>query len=529
MPTPHLFWNILVRRVISLYLPQWPIDRYQRRHGSLDDAAILLTRLDHGRQIIVHHCRRSRQRGVTPGMTLAHARALLPGIRVIDAAHEPTRDQTALRALAMWCMRFTPLTAVDGCDGLLLDVTGCMRIYGDERRLMNIIGNTIERLGIMARLACADTIGCAWAMSRFGTHDRTTVYAGQQRAVLEPLPIEALRIDRATIEALHEVSVDRVADVLALPRLELAARFDGLLLRRIDQILGDATEIIDALAPHEPIIAERGFDGAITQLETLLIAAGELLDEIIVALERRASGAMHLHLAVHRLGSPAVHVRMRLSRPSRDRRHLGSLLQPRIERVHMGFGVERITLEIIAAHRMPHQQDAHWTDHSGEAQAIDRASGELIDALAHRLGMDRTLRMRLHASHLPERMATYLPAIEPMPPMTDICDASFASIDCPSHLLDRPEPIDIIALTPDGPPMQLRWRGVEHRVTSSRGPHRISAEWWRDADSHHTREYFAVQDEQGNWLWVFRAIGAAGAAEAVGVAGGRWFIHGRWL
>ena len=56
----------------------------------------------------------------------------------------------------------------------------------------------------------------------------------------------------------------------------------------------------------------------------------------------------------------------------------------------------------------------------------------------------------------------------------------------PLLLLQRPEAADVVALVPDGPPRQFRWRGVLHQVAEAQGPERIAPEWWRrtaDADA----------------------------------------------
>src|SRR5215813_12262481 len=61
--------------------------------------------------------------GLAPGMALADARAMYPGLGVAD--DDPAADQALLAAIADWCDRYTPLVALDPPDGLTLDVTGC--------------------------------------------------------------------------------------------------------------------------------------------------------------------------------------------------------------------------------------------------------------------------------------------------------------------------------------------------------------------------------------------------------------------
>lgn len=70
-------------------------------------------------------------------MPLATARAMHPALDVID--HDPHADAALLNAIADWCDRFTPLVAFDGSDGLLLDITGCAHLFGDEAKLLNML------------------------------------------------------------------------------------------------------------------------------------------------------------------------------------------------------------------------------------------------------------------------------------------------------------------------------------------------------------------------------------------------------
>ena len=49
----------------------------------------------------------------------------------------------------------------------------------------------------------------------------------------------------------------------------------------------------------------------------------------------------------------------------------------------------------------------------------------------------------------------------------------------PIHLLPQPEPLEVLAPTPLGPPAAFRWRRRQHRVVSAEGPERIAPEWWR--------------------------------------------------
>ncbi len=60
-------------------------------------------------------------------MTLAEARALVPTLQA--QSHEPQRDAELLERLALWAQRFSPLTEARSPDTILVDVTGCERLF----------------------------------------------------------------------------------------------------------------------------------------------------------------------------------------------------------------------------------------------------------------------------------------------------------------------------------------------------------------------------------------------------------------
>ena len=93
----------------------------------------------------------------------------------------------------------------------------------------------------------------------------------------------------------------------------------------------------------------------------------------------------------------------------------------------------------------------------------------------------------------------------------------------PFRLFDRPEPVEVTAEVPDGPPMQFTWRRVRRIVTRARGPERIAPEWWRaDSRGLAVRDYFAVEDREGRQYWLYREGGYTGE----GTAFPRWYVHG---
>ena len=159
------------------------------------------------------------QAGLAPDMAVADARALEPGLHAV--AQDLEGDLRALVALADWCGRYSPWTAVDGIEtggagGLWLDITGCAHLFGGEEALLADLLGRLERLGCAAgagyaaRAGLADTPGAAWAVARYAagagyvtgagyaTSDGRPwriVPPGGQDEALNQLSVNGLRVD----------------------------------------------------------------------------------------------------------------------------------------------------------------------------------------------------------------------------------------------------------------------------------------------------------------------------------------------
>jgi protein ImuB len=399
-----------MKRVLSVYLPSWPIDLLKRRRGSVDGVLLVVTQA--GRQVVARCSERAQKAGVEPGMTVAHARALLPSGPVLIAPHRPARDARALIALSHWAVRFTPRVTADpwpGMEGLCLDITGCLRLFHGEQNLMNLIASSLAALGLQARLACAPTLGCACALARFGLSCPCIVEPQDLRKALRNLPVCALRIDPATVACLAEVGVERVGQLLQLPRAQLSQRFGSSLLQAIDHATGHLPQSIDPLIPPEPILAQRLFAGPSTQLQALSDATRQLVDSLTHTLHHQQLGALKLDLTLTRADLPEARIPLQLTHPSRDAKHLWTLIRPKLESLHMGHGIESISLTASRTAPLGHAQTAAWglscqpqTSAKERQTRLDQPLSQLLDHLADRLGHQRLLTAEPRPSHLPE-------------------------------------------------------------------------------------------------------------------------------
>src|SRR5690606_6478330 len=133
-----------------------------------------------------------------------------------------------------------------------------------------------------------------------------------------------------------------------------------------------------------------------------------------------------------------------------------------------------------------------WPDGRSD-ETLDERVGRLLDTLAGRLSWERLRHGELLESHWPERAARFGP-FKPERRAPNAAGRLAPEVlgDRPTVLFERPEPLRVIAATPDGPVLRCRWRNVEHVVAACLGPQRIAPEWWRGSVIRpvSTRDYF---------------------------------------
>lgn len=513
-------------RALSIYLPGWPVWLARRKCRSDADsarperAAWLLWTSQRGVQQVIHGCERARAVGVRPGMTLAHARALCAGLSIHDQPAEPDKDAAMLRRLARWMLRYAPVVAPDDPDGLMLDIAGCEKLFGGEREHVRRIAEALRRWGLRPRLAVAQTFACAWAVARYGEAATAWVAEDSLHDALSPLPVCALRLGAKIVDGLADVGIERIEHLLVLSRDELAARFGPELLHRIDLANGAASETIRSIQPIRRYQATHTFDGPVRRLGIIEATTSELLTRLLKPLSAVHRGIRELTVELRRVDIEPQFVSVRLTYPNRDHAHLWKLLWPRLERVNLGFGVTEIVLLAARTERMKSEQAAFLREVEADAPGQPAALGELVDRLVDRLGGEAVTLVRPAESYVPERAFVHTAVREISRPTSSHARAVERAINPaqrPSHLFERPEPIRVMSLVPDGPPVWLEWRGQAGEVVASIGPERIVSPWWiRGATA--PRDYYEIEDTHARQLWAYRDDGT-----------GQWFVHGQWI
>jgi protein ImuB len=521
---PSLSPSPPARRYLFLALPYLATDRIHRRKlgrswrsATPPEAPLVIVAKVRNALRLTALDEQAERLGMRPDQALADARAMIPTLATIE--EDATADRILLEDLADWAERYTPLVALDPADGLILDITGAAHLFGGEEALLADLGARLADQGFFSRAAIADTPGAACAAARFGT--ASVVPLGGAMGILKPLPLAALRLEPETISAMDRVGLKRIGQIIDTPRAPLAARFGTLLIRRLDQALGQEEEAITPRRPAPPLIAERRFAEPITREDDIAATLTSLAATLANSFETRGLGARALELALFRVDGFVARTAVGTSRPIRAPQLILDLFREKFaglgESFDAGFGFDTIRLAVQATA----SSDPAQIDLTGEAVA-EADLDQLVDRIGARIGAERIGRIAPRASHIPERAVVFAVAEDESAMRKEAAPLPSnpaETIDRPLRLLAKPEPVEAIAEVPDGLPIHFRWRRALYRIVRAEGPERIASEWWRDDKL--SRDYFRVEDASGHRFWLFRE----GLYERE-TAAPRWYLHG---
>ncbi|MET0636569.1 MAG: DNA polymerase Y family protein [Chitinophagaceae bacterium] len=495
------------RRYVSIWFHHLKTDWFTRQDPSLTDQPLVLCSPSHGRLMITATNRIAETLGIFIGTTVADARAIHPGLTVMDDL--PGLSSRLLHRIAGWCLLFSPVVNIDGEDGLLMDATGCSHLWEGEYSFVSAIMQRLKNKGYESNAAIADTIGAAWAVARFGGKS-FIVEPGRQLQALQELPAAALRIEPQVTERLLKLGLRQIGNFISMPGASLRRRFGPEIITRIGQALGCESETIEPLIPPVPYQERLPCLEPISTLTGIQIGLNLLLEQICHRLHQEQMGLRKAVFKCYRTDGKTETTEIGTSWPSANIQHLYKLFEIKLDTITPGPGIELFILEAPTIETLTPSQEQLWETANG---LQDHRLTELIDRLAGRIGMNQINRYLPDEHYWPERSMKRAESLQEIPTISWRTDKPR-----PLQLLPSPERIEVMAPIPDYPPMLFRYKGKSHRIVKADGPERIEQEWWIQQGEH--RDYYNVEDEEAGRYWLFREGHYSGDKSP------HWFIHG---
>ncbi|MCW3464941.1 Y-family DNA polymerase [Chitinophaga nivalis] len=494
-----------MKRYMAVWFRHLAADRLALRYPGLRQQPFVLVARERGRVVIRAVSREAGRLGILPGTVLADVRAVYPDLLFYE--EDPSQEKL-LASLAVWCDRFTPITGVDGPDGLILDISGCTHLWGGEETYFENIVTRLQSGGYHVRAAIADTMAAAWAVARYGsTHP--VIAQGGQAAVMRYLPPEALRLEPAVVDRLRKLGLTQIGLFMDMPPAVLRRRFGLQVQECLGKVLGHLPELLVPVQPPVPYLERLPCFDPIRTAPGIELAIRQLLAMICQRLQQEEKGLRKARLVCYRTDGQQQQIAIGTNSPVRNQEHLFRLFELKIETIEPDLGIELFVLEAPVVEGLTTQQERLWDlDTCGKKEAVTK----LLDRLENRLGAAAIHRYLPEEHHWPERSIRQT---------TDIQEA--AAVAWPEYpmrpvsLLGAPVRIEVSVPIPDYPPILFIHKGNIHKVVKADGPERIEREWWIEKGLQ--RDYYQVEDEAGGRYWLFRS-GHYGEHKP------EWFIHG---
>lgn len=431
-------------------------------------------------------------------MGLAAARAIAPTLNVV--ARDPAHEAAALEALACACGRYTPRLALVPPVALLLEIGGCLRLFGGLDALLAAVQADVAAQGFRVQMAVAPTPqGALWLAQAAGDTAPRCADATELAAALDALPLAPLDLPPATQELLAGFGVRRLGEARRLPPAALAKRIGAGTVLALARAYGEAPDLRRDFVFPERFAQGIELPAPVDNAASLLFAARRLTTALAGWLAARQAGVQSCRLRLEHREAPVTDVELRFAAVTRDGARLERVLRERLERLALAAPVESLRLEADAVEALPGASAALFDTAAGGAGMT-----ALVERLRARLGEAPVHGLACVVDHRPE-CATQEVALgrtadtEPAGPR-------------PFWLLPRPEPV----AERDGRP----WRNGPLRLLA--GPERIESGWWDAGETSGAaagdarRDYFVALTADARWAWVFRELRAPGG----------WFLHG---
>ena len=486
------------RRIVSMWFPRLASEQVLRTRSVAAPFALTLRQNNTNRLYCLNAL--AERQGLHRGMPYSDARAFCS-----DLVSYPVDLQAIHRfqhVLCRWATRYCPWVGLEGHDGLVLDITGSAHLLGGEPQMLADIRRRLQKAGLSVRLGLADTRGAAWALAHFG---EGTASPGDMIGALRQLPVEALRLDLKTDQALQRLGLRTIGDLASAARAPLARRFGPSLLIQLDQALGQQAEQVSPLKSPPHYGVRITLPEPIGLVDDVMAGTARLLKRLCTSFNTHEVGARALRLSLRRVDQESQHVEVRLARPLRDAKRILPLFERGVNGVEAGYGIDQMRLEALQVEPLPVEQLTHVSG-SGRKAGLE----DLISRLGTQIGLENIQRFLPADSHIPERSFIVSPAAYSKP------EGNWAVM--------RPRPLRLFAPEPiqgngTQPPETFRWRRMRFSTGHATGPERIAPEWWMSDDNWRSglRDYWKVETKQGRRLWLFYTPQSPG-----------WFVQGEF-
>ncbi|MFZ0662380.1 MAG: DNA polymerase Y family protein [Acidobacteriaceae bacterium] len=303
-----------------VHATEFPAQALLRLRPELREQPCVVMEGDPPLQLACSLNRRARALGMVRGMTQVEVDTF-PGVTVLRRS--PSEEAAATAALLECAGGFSPRVEERSEDGAFLaaiDIAGTKALFGPPAALAQNLLARVRALGIGAGIAVSGNLHAAAALAR-GIPAQTVkvIPAGEEGAVLAPLPLTVLDLSEEQAETFSLWGIRTLGMLGALPERELIARM-GQAGKRLRQMArGELPHLFQPVEPAFALAERMELDSPVEVLDALLFVVNLMLDQLIRRATARALALASVSVTLTLEGG-ATHSRsVRPALPTNDR------------------------------------------------------------------------------------------------------------------------------------------------------------------------------------------------------------------
>lgn len=430
------------------------------------------------------------EQGVTAGQPVSTAHSLLAELQCQWLERLPSREEQALRGLLGWAYSFSPTVQTWRDNCLLLEIGGCLTLFGGLTSLLGQLQSELQRRGFSAQPGIAETRRGAWLLSH-APYPLATDPTQSLTERLGQLPLALIDEFTDQITRLEKAGIRDFSHLLALPSQALKKRTHADFRRWLDELLGNRKEPVPDHQPPARFEDALWFGFEVRQQDELYPAMNELLQTLCEFMCQTQLDTQCIRWRLLRMQGESDDLEVRSSSAGRHPQRWLELSKLRLTSLTIGRDIEGLALQVIELRALQQNTEDLFND-----SRLQEPLQALVDRLRSRLGLQAIGYISSRPEHLPEHCVHT--TTESAQPAT----SQPAAAQRPFWLLAQPQPIQQRGSA-------LFWNGP---LVLLHGPERIEDGWWRSPVS---RDYYIAQREDEEPVWIFQDRHS-----------GRWYLQG---
>ncbi len=523
--------------IICLWFPYLPVEISFGQHTKFKTSAFAITSEIRNKQVLYSINPFGKLLGLKLGMDLSEAHILCKNLVTEHYCHQ--KNISFMLNQAKWCNQFTPRISIEKENLLVLNLKGCIHLFGNTENIIKRIHNHFKKINISISLSSGKNMPTVKALAKFNSNEairkkspimtishnnmnmNSNSITHNNLNFLKKIPIEALELNNSENEELRYLGIETVHHLKNIPYKDLLTRFGPTLVEKLRKIIGVENELTVYIKLESAFSRSIKLPEPIGLISDIVKLFEKLTRSICKHLKDMNKGTSILNFQLHRVDHTKQLIQIKRSETTSKPENFIMLFKTKINQIKAGFGIDLIRVYADKIENLYPLQDNLKINIIGKDNIINQIVEKeeyknLISKLSNKIGFDSLIHLHPSQSHIPENISQKVSAVY-CPPK------SF----WPTSLYERPlimfKPEIIKTLKYKKFPKLFIWRKKQYNINVKFGPERIAAEWWLDNPQWRSgvRDYWKIETKCGTRLWLFESKGAE--------LDGGWYIHGNFV